>query len=293
MSVLEGLRLENACDILSKIVVPPSDTGQSWDSFQRFCAILDHPVMDQLIDNIKETFTTRIHYAKRMRLHNESVSKTFLEAVPESCVHEHIERFIQSTGNKALSTTTCAVCAHEMSSHQMQSTHLCDIPHPDLLEPTKAHASHILSSNMLLYTDSKKPMEDEVFLCGDCLRSLQKNQLPRLALANDLWIGHVPYQLGILTLPERVLIVQYFPAAYIVKLYPKIKNTRNWDSALFSSGMKGNVSTYLLPHAHIASFIDGQQTMPPPTGILSALISITFIQPNKMLQYPFPTSLHV
>ncbi|SJL04870.1 uncharacterized protein ARMOST_08241 [Armillaria ostoyae] len=33
--------------------------------------------------------------------------------------------------------------------------------------------------------------------------------------------------------------------------------------------------------------------MPPPAGILSALISITFIQPNKKLQYPFPTSLHV
>ncbi len=33
--------------------------------------------------------------------------------------------------------------------------------------------------------------------------------------------------------------------------------------------------------------------MPPPAGILSALISVTFIQPNKKLQYPFPTSLHV
>ncbi|PBK66388.1 hypothetical protein ARMSODRAFT_1021579 [Armillaria solidipes] len=227
MSVLEGLWLEDACDILSKIVVPPSDTGQSWDSFQRFCAILDHPATDQLIDTIKETYTTCIHYAKRMRLHNESVSETFLEAVPESCVHERIEIFIQSTGNEALSTTTCAVCAREMSSHQMQSTCLCDIPHPDLLEPTKAHASHILLSNMLLYTDSKKPTEDDVFLCGDCLRSLRKNQLPRLALANDLWIGHVPYQLGILTLPERVLIARYFPAAYIVKLYPKIKNAQN------------------------------------------------------------------
>ncbi|PBK62610.1 hypothetical protein ARMSODRAFT_1024597 [Armillaria solidipes] len=146
MSVLEGLRLEDACDILSKIVVPPSDTSQSWDSFQRFCAILDHPATDQLIDTIKETYTARIHYAK---------------------------------------------------------------------------------------------------------------------------------------------------PAYIVKLYLKIKNARNWDSALFSSGMKGNVSTYPLPHAHIASFIDGWQTMPPPAGILSALISVTFIQPNKKLQYPFPNSLLV
>ncbi len=150
---------------------------------------------DKLIDGIKETYATHVHYAKRIRLANEKESDTFLEVVPEGCVDERIKK-----------------------------------------------------SDMLLYTESKKPTTDNVFLCQDCLRSLQKKQLPRLALANDLWIGHVPYQLDILTLPEHVLIARYFPAAYIVKLYPTIKNTRNWDSALFSSGMKGNISTYPLPH---------------------------------------------
>ncbi|SJL05062.1 uncharacterized protein ARMOST_08434 [Armillaria ostoyae] len=293
MSILEGLRLEDACNILHEIVDLPSHTEKSWDSFQRFCAMLDPPATDQLIDKIKETYTARIHYAKRIRLANETVSDTFLEAVPEHCVHERINKFNQSTGNEALSTNTCAVCGREMESRLSESIALSDIPHPQLLKPTQVHASHILSSDMLLYTESKKPTTENVFLCQDCLCSLQAKQLPRLALANDLWIGHMPYQLGILTLPERVLIAQYFPAAYIVKLYPKIKNTRNWDSALFSSGMKGNVSTYPLPHAHIASFIDGRQSMPPPAGILSALISVTFIQPNKKLQYPFPTCLHV
>ncbi len=202
MSVLESLGLDDACDILSKIMVVPSDIGKSWDSFQRFCAMLDSPAADQLIKKIKEIYTTRIHYAKRMRLHDETVNDTFLETVPQTCVNERIEKFIQSTGNDALSTNTCAVCTHKMSLHLTQSIPLCDIPHPDLLKPTQPHASHILLSNMLLYTDSRKPTKDNVFLCGDCLHSLQKKQLPHLALANDLWIGHVPYQLAILMLPE-------------------------------------------------------------------------------------------
>ena len=33
--------------------------------------------------------------------------------------------------------------------------------------------------------------------------------------------------------------------------------------------------------------------MPPVAGILSALIGITFIQPNKKVQYPFLKMLHV
>ncbi|KAH9000485.1 hypothetical protein EDB92DRAFT_1831586 [Lactarius akahatsu] len=50
-------------------------------------------------------------------------------------------------------------------------------------------------------------------VCGSCT--------PALSLANGLWIGDVPPLLNILTLPEQILIARYFPAAYIVKLYPK------------------------------------------------------------------------
>jgi hypothetical protein len=35
------------------------------------------------------------------------------------------------------------------------------------------------------------------------------------------WISDVPLELRVLTLPERVLVARHFPAAYIVKLYPK------------------------------------------------------------------------
>ncbi|SJL10774.1 uncharacterized protein ARMOST_14168 [Armillaria ostoyae] len=168
-----------------------------------------------------------------------------------------------------------------------------DIPNSALLEPPQSHPSHILSQNMLLYSEHRSPLVGNVSVCTDCLKSMQCNVMPKLSLANNMWLGHVLPQLAILNLPERILVARYFPAGYIVKLYPKIKSAQRWDSDLFASGIKGNVSTYPLPHAHISSFIDGRQTMPPAAGILSALIGVTFIQPNKKVQYPFPKMLHV
>ncbi|KAK0462733.1 hypothetical protein IW261DRAFT_1309663, partial [Armillaria novae-zelandiae] len=114
--------------------------------------------------------------------------------------------------------------------------------------------------------------------------SLKKLELPHLSLVNNMWLGHVPPQLEVLTLPEWILIACYFPAAYIVKLYLKIKTARMWNSEMLSSGIQGNVSTYPLPHAYMASFIDGHQMMPPKPTILSVLIGVTFIQPNNKPQ---------
>lgn len=168
-----------------------------------------------------------------------------------------------------------------------------NIPNPSLLLPPNPHLLHGLSQNMLLYSNHNQPIDGDVTICEQCLRSMQKNTLPRLALANNLWLRHIPPQLFVLTLPEQILIAHYFPAGYIVKLYPKIKSARCWDSDLFTSGIKGNVSTYPLPHTHISSFIDGRQMMPPATGILAALVGVTFIQPNKKVHYPFPKMLHI
>ncbi|KAK0194759.1 hypothetical protein F5146DRAFT_924504 [Armillaria mellea] len=146
---------------------------------------------------------------------------------------------------------------------------------------------------MLLYTEECDAITGKAPICQACLWSLNKKELPRLVLANDLWLGHIPPELEVLTLPERILVAHYFPAAYIVKLYPKINNARMLNPNMLATGLKGNVSTYPLPHAYIAAFIDGRQIMPPHATILSALIGVTFIQPNNKPQYPFPKELHI
>ncbi|KAG2351033.1 hypothetical protein BDR07DRAFT_1216513, partial [Suillus spraguei] len=60
-------------------------------------------------------------------------------------------------------------------------------------------------------------------ICYECLQELCVRKLPRLALANRLWVGEVPQELSILTLLERVLIGLYFLVSFIIKLYPQKK----------------------------------------------------------------------
>ncbi|KAF8262739.1 hypothetical protein EI94DRAFT_1600947, partial [Lactarius quietus] len=115
---------------------------------------------------------------------------------------------------------------------------------------------------------------------------------PPLALANGMWIGDVPLELKMLTLPERVLIARHFPAAYIVKLYPKKKGARHWPAANMQSGLPGNVSTYHLNTNNIAHMV-APDVMPQDVGILPATIGITFIGPNNLPQKTMPGFLCV
>ena len=68
-------------------------------------------------------------------------------------------------------------------------------------------------------------------VCVECLRALKSDRVPSLALANGMWIGAIPHKLAYLTLPERLLIAKYFPAAYIIKLYPKKKRGQTLGQA--------------------------------------------------------------
>ncbi|KAH9018187.1 hypothetical protein EDB83DRAFT_2232143 [Lactarius deliciosus] len=129
-------------------------------------------------------------------------------------------------------------------------------------------------------------------ICGSCVRDLKNNKTPTLSLANGLWIGDVPPLLSILTLPERILVARYFPAAYIVKLYPKQKGAHNWSSAGMQSGLRGNISTYRLNTNDIAHLTD-TQTMPPSSAILAATIGITFVGPKNLPEKTMPGFLRV
>ncbi|KAJ2913508.1 hypothetical protein MD484_g6899, partial [Candolleomyces efflorescens] len=103
-----------------------------------------------------------------------------------------------------------------------------------------------------------------------------------------MWVGAVPKELSILTLPERILVALYFPAAYVVKLYPSGRRSSNWEQDRLNSGLKGNVSTYKLDQQMITDMISGtleeRLHMPAPPAILSATLAITFIGSNNLPQ---------
>ncbi|KAG1832375.1 hypothetical protein EV424DRAFT_1313173 [Suillus variegatus] len=129
-------------------------------------------------------------------------------------------------------------------------------------------------------------------VCTKYLQDLRTHRLPVLALANGLWIGNVPPQLAILTLPEHILIGLYFPVAFIVKLYPQKKSARNWDTLALNSGLRGNVSTYRLNTADISSMIEGRM-LPHRPALLPATIGITIIGPKNLLTRNLPSFLTV
>ncbi|KAF9489729.1 hypothetical protein BDN71DRAFT_283259 [Pleurotus eryngii] len=117
-------------------------------------------------------------------------------------------------------------------------------------------------------------------VCTACLRHLKRAQRPPLSLANNMWIGSVPDVLSVLTLPERVLIARHFPAAYIIKLYPK--NAGNHlDPRSLTSGLRGNVTTYPLDVEKVASLLS-DQSLPHHPRVLAATIGITFIGVNNI-----------
>ncbi|KAM6489672.1 hypothetical protein JOM56_012874, partial [Amanita muscaria] len=123
--------------------------------------------------------------------------------------------------------------------------------------------------------------ETQVRVCQDCLSQLgsdgskSADNPPRFALANNLWIGRIPWQLQTLTFPEQQLIALLYPRAFVFKLYPKDIHYRP-EAATLQRGLRGNVSTYELDMEGAVSMIQGE-LMPRPVSVLPSVISITFI----------------
>jgi hypothetical protein len=219
----------------------------------------------------------------------------FFHTVSDDCRNERICKFIDATGNKALQTSVCVACAGRFWSGDTEVVKLDDLKKNQRLVPTHSHPEHVLTDGMLLHltsvqTDAKG--FSVVSLCNNCLSYLRRHKTPPLSLANGLWIGDVPLELKILTLPERVLIARFFPAAYIVKLYPKKKGARFWANASFHCGLRGNVSTYRLNTDDIAAMV-GDNVLPPPASILAATIGVTFVGPKNVPQKTMPGFLRV
>jgi hypothetical protein len=206
--------------------------------------------------------------------------ESFMRAPSKETIDGAIEEFIDRTNNLALAVGVCAVCACETNKRELSVQRLNCIPNGHRLRPTEAHPHHTLFDEMLLHL-SGITSDTSANVCAECTRALALDKIPTFALANGMWIGDIPHELAYLTLPERLLIAKYFPAAYIIKLYPKKKGARHWDKRQMYSGLKGNVSTYQLDQNQISSMVDGS-IMPQRTEVLAATIGITFVGPKNL-----------
>ena len=153
----------------------------------------------------------------------------FLKAQSKEVVEGCIAKFIDRTRNRALETAICVACARELVKEQTQVMLIDAIPNHQLLVPHNSHPTHELTNGLLLSKSAvmETPTgHSQGAICKECLRNPRRNRLPRLAFANDMWIGEVPFELSVLTLPEQILIARHFPAANIVKLFPAKKRGR-------------------------------------------------------------------
>lgn len=137
--------------------------------------------------------------------------------------NECLTRFIDRTGNAACCPTICAACAGEFLASETTELALDSIQHKDVLQPYISHHSQQLINGMLLYNAAITLQNNcsHAFFCDGCLDDIKSNKTPAQSLANNLWVGDIPDELGMLTLPEHILVALSYPAVYIVKLYPK------------------------------------------------------------------------
>lgn len=104
-------------------------------------------------------------------------------------------------------------------------------------------------------------------------------QLPKLSLANNPWIGDIPWQLRVLSFAKQLLILHLYCHIYVFKLFPK--GLMTGADSTFQRGMQGTMSTYDLDMSGISIMV-ARDMMPRLLTILPSLISVTFIGHGKL-----------
>ncbi len=225
--------------------------------------------------------------------HYEHDPAKYLELPGEDVIHQCSQQFIEATSDAAVKAIVCCVCAREVScqDEDVSQVAIANFPNPSRLTPHIPHPEHDLYQGMLLDpvgiipaldNGTTDPLDVEANICRTCHDQLTDNETPVLSLANGLWLGRIPWELAVLTVPEQLLIAHLHPRVYVFKLYPKDPHVRPNQETL-QRAMRGNVSTFEQDVTGIAAMVQGR-LMPQPTEILSSLVTVTFIgkgQPRK------------
>ena len=198
--------------------------------------------------------------------------------------------FYDATGNEAVRHAICAVCARLRRERDAHFSYvlLAEVPNAHRLRPHIPHPHHNLVHGMLLEERGLLRTGEAVTLrlCADCKRDLTEHARPdppQCSLANGLWVGPTPWELAVLTLPERLLLAHVYPRVFVFKLHPANLHAA-FPAANRQSAMRGNVSTYALDSTAIADMLVGR-LMPRPPSILASVIAVTFIGRGKLSRH--------
>lgn len=186
------------------------------------------------------------------------------------------ESFYERTSNEALILKTCPVCAREKLAKDGEDTML--LSEESVLEVlTSTSSNNRTRGEVMVLQHLLERNEAGVgcWMCFECIRPLERRTLPKLSLANNLWIGETPSVLTGLTIPEQLLIARHYPRCYIFKLYPRDVDSHIPLDQLYT-GMAGNASLFELNTQEVVEMIKGQR-MPSSVQSLASIIAITYV----------------
>ena len=101
------------------------------------------------------------------------------------------------------------------------------------------------------------------YVCDHCRGSIRNGKIPRLALANNLWLGKVPEELKNLRFVEKLLIARVWHTCSYVKVASGMRK------------MKANIIAFESPIPKIYNIL------PPPQDDMDDVLAILFTGPCK------------
>ncbi|KAH9829080.1 uncharacterized protein C8Q71DRAFT_799842 [Rhodofomes roseus] len=124
----------------------------------------------------------------------------------------------------------------------------------------------MLDKKGLLCSD---PINHRIALCSDCYNSLKKPAMPRYALANNLYRGHLPTEFCDLTWVEEMACAIYHITAHVTCLYG---SSEPGQPKIFH----GNTIT------HDMYVISTTTVLPRTPADITGYLSVVFIGPHQI-----------
>ncbi|KAG8796130.1 hypothetical protein FRC12_004327 [Ceratobasidium sp. 428] len=185
----------------------------------------------------------RTRDTKRQQAEEEQSRGEFLELPSDAERLRSYAGWHNATSNEALEQRICAVCARLRLAVEAQFTRtkVTDLPNRHRLVPHAPHPDHFLVQGCLLEPNGCHGSQCDplVEVCKQCLDALQspKDLPPKFSLANNLWLGEIPWELARLTFAEHLLIARNFPRMFLINLFPRDRTTRNLPRDQVQTGL--------------------------------------------------------
>ncbi|THU83628.1 hypothetical protein K435DRAFT_689192, partial [Dendrothele bispora CBS 962.96] len=124
----------------------------------------------------------------------------------DNLVHRIITDWVNDSDSSCVEEVGCAVCGQlkpraDMNQLKTMKNYLHVLTQPGVTRKQRKYESDII-------TDIPGPVLDPSCdqVCSTCRKSLREGNIPRISLANGLWLGEVPPELQNLNFMERLLI---------------------------------------------------------------------------------------